>query len=67
LHTHGIDRTVTGQATNQDRRVELAPFAVGDIGKQERPPVSFGDAATVLPAHQGMHLGVLVDFLIDDN
>jgi hypothetical protein len=35
--------------------------------KQECPPVVFGDTATILPAHQGVHFGIFVDRLLDDD
>ena len=40
-------------------------LAVDDVGEQERLAVLLLDAAAELPAHQRVHLGVLVDRAID--
>ena len=56
-----IDLAIGGEPADQHRDVVLAPLAVDDVGEQERLAVLLGDAAAELPAHQRVHLGVLVD------
>ena len=64
-HAERIDLAVGGQAAHQHRDVELAPLAVDHVGEQECLAVFFVDAASELPAHQRVHLGVLVDLALD--
>jgi hypothetical protein len=35
--------------------------------EQECAPVAFGDTAAIMPADQGMHFGIFVDRLVDDD
>ncbi len=56
-----INFPVGGEHADGDRNVVFALLAVGDVGEQERLAVLLLDAAAELPAHQGVHLGVLVD------
>ena len=60
-----VDFAVGGEPADQHRDVVLAALAVGDVGEQERLAVLLGDAAAELPAHQRVHLGVLVDRTVD--
>jgi hypothetical protein len=60
-----VDITVRRQAGDQHRNVEVAALRIGRLGEQECLAFGFGNAAAVLPAHQGMHLGVLVDRFVD--
>ena len=64
-HTEPIDRLVARQAAHQYRDVVLAALGVGDVGEQPRRAVGRVDAAAELPAHQRVHLGVLVDLAVD--
>ena len=60
-----IDLAVGGEPADQHRDVVLAPLGVDHVGEQERLAVPLGDAAAELPAHQRVHLGVLVDRPVD--
>ena len=60
-----VDLAVGGEPADQHRDVVLAALGVGDVGEQERLAVLLLDAAAELPAHQRVHLGVLVDRPID--
>ena len=60
-----VDFAVGGEPADQHRDVVLAALAVDHVGEQERLAVLLGDAAAELPAHQRVHLGVLVDRPID--
>src|SRR5262245_4850390 len=64
-HPDGIDLIVTRKAANQNGNVILASFTVGEIGEEKSLPVLRRDAPAELPAHQRVHLGVLVDQPID--
>ena len=60
-----VDFAVGGEPADQHRDVVLAALGVGDVGEQERLAVLLLDAAAELPAHQRVHLGVLVDRAVD--
>ena len=60
-----VDFAVGGEPADQHRDVVLAALAVDDVGEQERLAVLLLDAAAELPAHQRVHLGVLVDRPVD--
>ena len=64
-HPHLVDLAVGRETADQDRDVELPPLGIGDVGEQERLAVLGVDPATELPAHQRVHLGVLVDPPVD--
>ena len=59
-----VDVAIGSQAGDQHRRLEAPAFAIGRLREQERLAVLLCDAAAILPAHQRMHLGVLVDRLV---
>ena len=63
--TQLIDGGIAREAANQNRNIEFPPLAIDDVGEQECLAILFRDAAAVLPAHQGVHLGVLVDGTVD--
>ena len=60
-----IDFAVGGEHADRDRNVVFAALAVDDVGEQERLAVLLLDAAAELPAHQRVHLGILVDRAVD--
>ena len=60
-----VDLLVGGKPADQHRNVVFAALAVDDVGEQKRLAVLLLDAAAELPAHQRVHLGVLVDRTID--
>jgi hypothetical protein len=60
-HAYAIDFPVGSKPADQHRNVVFSALAVGDIGEQESLAVPFLDAAAELPAHQWVHLGILVD------
>ena len=64
-HAHLVDPGVGREAAYQDRDVEIPPLGIGDVGEQERLAVLGVDPAAELPAHQRVHLGVLVDPPVD--
>ncbi len=65
VHADAIDGGVRGQRADHHGDVVAPPAGIDDVGEQERLAVLLGDAAAELPAHQRMHLGVLVDRRID--
>ena len=64
-HADAVDLAVCGQDAHGDRNVKLVAFAVGDVVEQKGFAIGLGNAAPELPSHQGMHLGVFVDFALD--
>ena len=64
-HAQEIDGLAAGQRAHHHGEVELAPAGVGDVGEVPSLALLVGDAAPVLPAHQRVQLGVLVDGLVD--
>ena len=57
----GVDLPIGSEDADRNRDVVFAAFAVDDVLEQKRLAFGFRNAATELPAHQGVHLGVLVD------
>ena len=57
----GIDLPIGGEDADRDRDVVFSPRAVDDVLEQKRLALGFRNTAAELPAHQGVHLGVLVD------
>ena len=55
---------ITGKAAHQNRYVVFAALGIRDVVKQERLAIFLVDTTAELPAHQRVHLGVLVDFAI---
>ncbi len=62
-----IDGRIGGKTRDQHRDVEAVMLGIGRVREQERLALGFRNAATVLPAHQRMHLGVFVDRLVHDH
>src|SRR5262249_14823428 len=60
-----IDLAVGSKPGDQHRDIVFAALAVDHIGEEKRLAVLLGDAAAELPAHQRVHLGVLVDLAVD--
>jgi hypothetical protein len=60
-----VNLAIRRKPADQHRDVVLAALGVGDVGEQERLAVLLLDAAAELPAHQRVHLGVLVDRAVD--
>ena len=60
-----VNFLVGGKPADQHRHVVFAALAVDDVGEQECLAVLLLDAAAELPAHQRVHLGVLVDRTVD--
>ena len=56
-----VDLAVGGEDADRDRDVVAAAGAVDDVLEQESLALVFRNAAAELPAHQRVHLGVLVD------
>ncbi len=65
VHADAINRGVRRQRADHHRNVVTPSAGIDDVGEQEGLAVLLGDAAAELPAHQRMHLGVLVDRCID--
>src|SRR5712692_3839213 len=64
-HADAVDFAARGERADRDRDIVFAALRVGHLGEQERFSVRLLDTAAELPAHQRMHLGVLVDRPID--
>ena len=64
-HAEKVDGLAAGQGAHHHRELEAAPAGVRDVGEVPSLAVLVGNAAAVLPPHQRMQLGVLVDGLID--
>ena len=64
-HADAVDRAIGRERADNDRDVVGPALAVGDVREQERLALGLRDAAAELPADQRMHLGVLVDGLVD--
>src|SRR6185312_13311797 len=47
------------------REIVFAAARIGDVGKEKRLALGLGEPADKLPAHQGVHLGILVDRAVD--
>ena len=60
-HADAIDLAARRERADHDRDVVAPALGVGHVGEQERLAVLLRDAAAELPAHQRVHLGVLVD------
>ena len=65
--TDAINVRIGGKPGDQHGTIVARAFAVGWLGEQEGAPVALGNAAAILPAHQGMHFGIFVDRLVDDD
>jgi hypothetical protein len=64
-HAHAVDTPAGGEHGDGDGHLVTVAVAVHDVLEQERLPLGLGDAATKLPAHQRVHLGVFVDGALD--
>jgi hypothetical protein len=62
-----VDFRIGGEPRDQNGDIVAGAFAVGGLREQECPPVGFGDTAAILPAHEGMHFGIFVDRLLDND
>ena len=60
-----VNLAVGGKPADQHRNVVFAALAVDHVSEEKRLAVLLLDAAAELPAHQRVHLGVLVDRTID--
>ena len=56
-----VDLAVGGEDADRDRNVVALPLGVGDVLEQKPLALRLRNAAAELPAHQRVHLGVLVD------
>ncbi len=65
VHADAVDLGRCGIGADHHRQVVAPPLAIDDVGEEERLAVLLGDAAAELPAHQRVHLGVLVDRRVD--
>jgi hypothetical protein len=64
--TDAIDVRIGGKPRDQNGDIVTRAFAIGRVREQEGPPVALRYAAAILPADQGMHFGIFVDRLVDD-
>ena len=64
-HADAIDLAARRQHADRDGDVIFAALGIDDVAEEERLAVLLGDAAAELPAHQRVHLAVLVDRAID--
>src|SRR5262245_8938513 len=62
-----IDVVIGGKAGHQHGYIEMPPLRIGRLRKEKCLARRFGNTAAVLPANQGMHLGVFVDGLGNNN
>jgi hypothetical protein len=62
-----VDVAVRRQAGNQHGYVEATALGIRRLGKEEGLAFRLGNTAAILPAHQGVHFGVFVDRLVDDD
>ena len=62
-----VDVAVRRQAGNQHGYVEATSLGIRRLGKEEGLAFRLGNTAAILPAHQGVHFGVFVDRLVDDD
>ena len=60
-NTDGIDLAIGSEDADRNRDVIFAAGAVDDVLEQKCLALGFRNAAAELPAHQRVHLGVLVD------
>ncbi len=56
-----VDFPVGSEDANRDRNVVTAAGAVDDVLEQKRLALGFRNSTAELPAHQRVHLGILVD------
>ena len=64
--TGAVDRAVGGKTRDQHGDIETAAFRIRRLREQKGLAVRLSDAPAILPAHQRVHFGVLVDRLVDD-
>jgi hypothetical protein len=62
-----VDVPVGRKSRHQHRGIKTAALGIDRLREQERLAFGLRDAAAELPAHQRVHLGVLVDRLVDDH
>src|SRR5262249_9650201 len=62
-----VDVAVRRQAGDQHGYVEATALGIRRLGKEEGLAFRLWNAAAILPAHQGVHFGVFVDRLVDDD
>ncbi len=60
-HAGAVNRAVAGIGADDDGKSILPAAAIDDVGEKKRLALVLFDAADILPAHQRMQLGVLVD------
>ena len=60
-----VNLPVGGEDADGDRNVVAAALAVDDVLEQKRLALGLRNTAAELPAHQRMHLAVLVDRPLD--
>src|SRR6185312_1045974 len=64
-HADRVDFAIGRDAADNDREIVFAAARIDDVGKEKRLALGLGEPADKLPAHQGVHLGILVDRPVD--
>ena len=67
VKAEAVDFRIGGETGDQDGDIVASAFAIDGFREQECSPVVFGNPAAILPADQGMHFGIFVDWLVDDD
>ena len=62
VHAEAVNAPVARERADDDRILVAPAFGIDDVREQERFALMLFDAAHILPAHERMKLGILVDW-----